>query len=92
MNSGNGSNLNFVYRVIVVFFLAEVVLSICATVISSRAACCPQAPVFIVESNPVQSQNVSDAVNIIIGEAPPPRYEDLFCGEGNANGGSSKVA
>ena len=74
------------------FFLAEVVLSICATVISSRVACCPQAPVFIVESNPVQSQNVSDAVNIIIDEVPPPRYKDLFCGEGNANGGSSKVA
>jgi len=76
--------LTAVYRVIVVFFLAEVVLSVCATVISSRAACCPQAqPVFIVGSapnpNPAQSQNVPD------NEASPPKYEDLFSGEGGAN-------
>ena len=69
------------------FFLAEVVLSICTTVISSRAACCPQAPVYILESGPsIVPSHTSDA-NVIV-EAPPPKYEDLFSGESNASGGS----
>jgi len=80
-------NLDAVYRVIVVFFLAEVVLSICTTVISSRAACCPQAPVYILESGPsIVPSHTTDAN--VIAEAPPPKYEDLFSGESNASGGS----
>ena len=73
-----------------VFFFAEVVLSICATVISSRAACCPQAPVYIVESPP-QVISRAQKADIIV-EAPPPKYEDLFSGESKASGSGSKAA
>lgn len=84
-------NLEAVYRVLVACFLAEAVLSVCAAVISSRAACCPQAPVYILEMGNSPAAAVSGQVGGGVVEAPPPKYEDIFS-SGSGNSGGSKLA
>ena len=86
-------NLEAVYRVLVACFLAEAVLSVCGAVISSRAACCPMAPVYILEmGNSTAAVGSSQAPpSGATAEAPPPKYEDIFS-SGSDNNGGSKLA